>query len=348
MVRANSYAVQHAHDSLAPFKFERRDIGCDDVLIEILYCGVCHSDIHQMHNEWRTSMYPMVPGHEIVGCITAIGKNVKKFQIGENVGVGCLVDSCQNCNFCYNNQEQFCINGASRTYNSYEQDKCTLTYGGYSDCIVVNEKFVLKIPPNLDLARVAPLLCAGISTYAPLKHYGIKKGQRVGVVGLGGLGHMAVKFSRSLGAHVVLITTSKNKYSDALSLGANKVIVSTDTHEMQACENSLDFILSTASGNYSFDPYLRLLKYAGTMVILGLPPESSKIDSWQLVCAQRRIAGSLISGIAETQDMLKYCALQNIVADIEMIKIQEINTACARLIEGDVRYRFVIDMKSLT
>lgn len=346
-MKAHGFAVRNATDALAPFEFERRALKDHDVLIEILYCGVCHSDIHQARNEWGASKYPMVPGHEIVGRVAQIGASVKKFKVGDIAGVGCMVDSCGNCPSCQEDLEQFCDKDASYTYNSFEQDKVTPTYGGYSNSIVVKEKFTLKIAPNLDLSRVAPLLCAGITTYSPLRQWQVRAGQKIGIVGLGGLGHMAIKLAHSFGAHVTLFTTSASKRDDALKLGANAVVLSKNPEEMARHHNTLDFILDTVSSKHDIGSYLSLLKRDGVMVLVGVPNEPCLLNVGNLIVPRRKLAGSLIGGIAETQEMLDYCAKHNILCDIEQIPIQKINEAYERMLKNDVKYRFVIDMKSL-
>jgi len=347
MIKAKGYAAISATLPLEIFQFERRNPGEHDVCIEILYCGVCHSDIHQARNEWGGSIYPMVPGHEIVGKVKNVGAKVKKFKVGDTVGVGCMVDACKKCHSCENHLEQFCEKGSVGTYNSYEKDKITPTYGGYSNVIVVNEEFVLRVASQLDLARVAPLLCAGITTYSPLKHWKVKAGQKVGIVGLGGLGHMAVKIANAMGAYVVVFTTSPNKKEDAIKLGAHTVIVSKNTDEMAAQKASFDFILDTVSADHDISAYLNLLKVDGSMVMVGLPEKRQELSIRPLILGRRTLAGSLIGGIKETQEMLDFCAEHNILADIEIIPIQKINEAYQRVLKSDVKYRFVIDMNSL-
>lgn len=347
MIKAHGYAVKNSKDQLAPFQFERRALKVHDILIEILYCGVCHSDIHQARNEWHDSNYPMVPGHEIVGRVKQIGSEVSKFKVGDFIGVGCMVDSCRGCENCIEGIEQFCENGASFTYNSFEQDQKTPTYGGYSNFIVVDEKFSLKIDPSLDLARVAPLLCAGITTYSPLRQWNVSKGQKVGIIGLGGLGHMAIKFAHSFGAKVTLFTTSPSKQAEALKLGANEVLISKNLETMAKHINSFDFILDTVSGKHDINLYLQLLNRKGVMVLVGLPSEPTQLNVGNLILGQKNLTGSLIGGIAETQEMLDYCAKYKILCDVEQIPIQKINEAYDRVLKSDVKYRFVIDMSSL-
>ncbi len=346
-MKVNGYAASSAKALLGPFEFERRAPREKDVLIEILYCGVCHSDIHQVRNEWGGSIFPMVPGHEIVGKVMEIGTQVSKFKVGDNVGVGCLVDSCRACASCQENLEQYCENGFVGTYNSIERDGKTPTFGGYSSHIVVDEAFVLSIPANLELAKAAPLLCAGITTYSPLKYWKVTSGMKVGVIGLGGLGHMAVKLAKAMGAQVVLFTTSENKIQDGLKLGAKEVILSTNLKEMKTRASSLDLIINTVAAKISLSQYLNLLKKEGTMVMLGVSPEALALEAHSLIMNRRNLAGSLIGGLKETQEMLNFCSKHNITSDIELIPIQKINEAYERAIKAQVKYRFVIEMKSL-
>lgn len=347
MTQTYSYAAQTAKDALKPYRFERRAPGADDVQIDILYCGVCHSDLHTVRNEWHNTLYPSVPGHEIVGKVTAVGANVKKFKVGDLAGVGCMVDSCQHCASCAEGEEQYCENGFTGTYNGpvFGGEN---TFGGYSDHIVVKEKFVLRIAPTDNLAAVAPLLCAGITTYSPLAHWKVGPGKKVGVVGLGGLGHMAVKIAHAMGAHVVLFTTSPNKREDGLRLGADEVIVSKDEQQMATQANQLDFILNTVAAPHNLDPFLALLKRDGTMTLVGAPDSPHPSPTvFNLIFKRRSLAGSLIGGIEETQEMLDFCAEHGIVSDIELIAIQDINEAYERMLKGDVKYRFVIDIATL-
>jgi uncharacterized zinc-type alcohol dehydrogenase-like protein len=346
MIKAQGYAAKSAKAPLGPFSFERREPGPRDVQIEILYCGVCHSDIHQARDEWGGSAFPMVPGHEIVGRVTRVGGQVKKFREGDLAGVGCMVDSCRTCANCKDDLEQFCQKGMIATYNGVDKEG-KATQGGYSNSIVVDEDFVLKISPKADLKAVAPLLCAGITTYSPLRHWKVGPGQKVGVVGLGGLGHMGVKLARSFGANVTVFTTSEKKREDAKRLGAHDVILSSKPEQMSAHEGTFDFILDTVSAPHDLNPYLSLLKRDGTMVLVGVPDKEPSLQVFNLIGGRRSLAGSLIGGIAETQEMLDYCAQKGIVSDVEIIPIQEINEAYERMIKGDVKYRFVIDMKSL-
>jgi uncharacterized zinc-type alcohol dehydrogenase-like protein len=350
MTKAKGYAAPAARASLAPFDFERREPRPHDVEIDILYCGVCHSDIHQARDEWGGSTFPMVPGHEIVGRVRRVGGKVTSFKPGDYAGVGCMVDSCRDCRSCAKGLEQFCENGFVGTYNAVERDGKTPTYGGYSDSIVVDEKYTLRIPPSLagkDLAAVAPLLCAGITTYSPLRHWKVGEGQKVGIVGLGGLGHMGVKLARSFGAKVVAITHSPRKREDAIRLGAHEVLVSKNESEMEAHGSSFDFLLDTVSAPHDINAYLQLLKRDGSMVLVGVPDKAPELEAFSLIMGRRKIGGSLIGGIPETQEMLDYCGQHGIVSDIEMIPIQKINEAYERMIRGDVKYRFVIDLKSL-
>lgn len=347
MLNSRGYAAQNAGEALAPFTFERRDPGPLDVVIEIQYCGVCHSDIHMANNDWGMSVFPMVPGHEIVGRVVSVGTSVKKFKAGDSVGVGCMVDSCRSCTNCQDGEEQYCVNGMTLTYGSPEKHIGGYTYGGYSNNIVVDEAFVLKISPKLDIASTAPLLCAGITTYSPMRHWNVVAGQKVGVVGLGGLGHMALKFARSFDTHVVQFTTSPNKREDAMRLGAHEVVLSRDEDAMKAHANSFDFILDTVSAPHDLNALLPLLKRDGKLVLVGLPTEPPTVAPGGLIWARRSLAGSLIGGVRETQEMLDYCAEHGISADIEVIPIQKINEAFQRVVKADVKYRFVIDMSSL-
>jgi uncharacterized zinc-type alcohol dehydrogenase-like protein len=347
MLKTNAYATHSAKEPLSPFSFERRQPGANDVHIDILFCGVCHSDIHQARNEWQSSSYPMVPGHEIIGKVVAVGHAVEKFSLGQTVGVGCLVDSCRTCSDCLDNMEQFC-SSPTFTYNSEDKVSGGLTYGGYSTQIVVDQHFVLAVSDRLDPAAAAPLLCAGITTYSPLKHWGIGKGHKVGVVGLGGLGHMAVKLAAAMGAEVVLFTTSPNKVADAERLGAHCAVISTKPEQMQKHFASFDFILDTVAAPHDLDIYTGLLKRDGTLCLVGVPNHTHPSPNiGNLIFKRRQIAGSLIGGIKETQDMLDFCAQHNIVSDIEIIPIQQINEAYERMLKSDVKYRFVIDLASL-
>jgi len=332
---------------LGPFSFERREVGPHDVLIEITHCGVCHSDIHQARDEWGGSTFPMVPGHEIVGKVAKVGAKVTRFKAGDFAGVGCFVDSCRDCANCKEGNEQYCLKGMSGTYNGVERDGKTPTYGGYSSQIVVNEDYTLKISSKLPLHAVAPLLCAGITTYSPLRHWKVGKGHKVAVMGLGGLGHMAVKLAASMGAEVTVLSTSKSKEADARKLGAHHFALSSDASVLESLEGKFDFIVNAVSANHDLNPFLGLLKTNGTMVILGVPPKAPEVSAFALIMGRRSLAGSLIGGIRETQEMLDYCAEKGIVSDVEVIPMKEINTAYERMIRGDVKYRFVIDMATL-
>ena len=347
MIATKAFAAQNATAPLGPFTIDRRDVGAHDVQIEILYCGVCHSDIHQVRNEWGGSIYPMVPGHEIVGRVVKVGDHVKKFQVGDLAGVGCFVDSCGVCPNCQEGIEQYCDEGMTGTYNGRERATGAPTYGGYSTQIVVKEDYTLKVSPKLPLDRVAPLLCAGITTYSPLRHVGVGKGHKVGVLGLGGLGHMAVKFAVAFGAEVTMLSHSASKEKDAASLGAHHFALTSDAEKMKSLANSFDFILNTVSAQHEYGPYLNLLRTNGTMIVVGVPPTPSSVPAFQLIAKRRSIIGSLIGGIKETQEMLDFCAEHNIASDVEVIKIQDINEAYERMLKGDVRYRFVIDTASL-
>ncbi len=346
MTASRGYAALKASVPLAPFAFERRAPGPKDIEIEIAFCGVCHSDLHQVRDEWGGALFPMVPGHEIVGHVTAVGAAVTKFAIGDRAGVGCLVESCRTCDNCVDGEEQYCTTGATFTYNSREKDG-TPTYGGYANSIVVDEAFALTIPASLDLAAVAPLLCAGITTYSPLRHWNVKTGQKVGVVGLGGLGHMALKFAKAFGAHVIQFTTSASKVADAKRLGADEVVMSADAAAMKTHAGSFDFILDTVSAPHDIMQFLGLLKRDGTMTLVGVPEKPPVVHPFLLIGGRRSLAGSLIGGIAETQEMLDFCGTRGITADIELIAMKEINASFERMLKGDVKYRFVIDLATL-
>ena len=348
MLTCTGYAASEAKAPLGPFTFQRRDPGPNDVEIEILYCGVCHSDLHTAWNEWGGGThYPCVPGHEIIGAVTRVGSDVTAFYPGHIAGVGCMVDSCRECAACKDGLEQYCEKGFTATYDSPDPHTGGHTFGGYSSHIVVDQAFVLRIPDDLDPAAGAPLLCAGITTYSPLRHWKVGPGQKVGVMGLGGLGHMGVKLAHAMGAHVVLFTTSADKWEDALRLGADEVVLSNDPAQMAAHTASFDFILNTIAANINLDAYLALLKREGTLTQVGAPGEPQPVGVFSLIFKRRSYAGSLIGGIAETQEMLDFCAKHGITADIEMIRIDQINEAFQRMRKGDVKYRFVIDMKTL-
>ncbi len=347
MISTQGYAVDSATDKLHPFSFERRDLGPRDVLIDIEFCGVCHSDIHQVRGEWGNSLYPMVPGHEIVGRVAQIGSEVEKFQVGDTVGVGCLVDSCRECAPCQQDYEQFCLETSSQTYNGLEMDKVTPTYGGYSTQIVVDDHFVLSIAATENLAAVAPLLCAGITTYSPLKRFNVGPGQKVGIVGLGGLGHMGVKLAASMGAEVTVFSTSPSKEADAKKLGAHHFVVTKDEAQTAPLAGTFDFILDTVSGDHDLDLYLKFLALNGVMVLVGAPETPAAVPAFSLIGNNRSLVGSGIGGLKETQEMLDYCAEHGITSDIELIPISRIDEAYERTVKGDVRYRFVIDIASL-
>ncbi|MBF5042344.1 NAD(P)-dependent alcohol dehydrogenase [Aggregicoccus sp. 17bor-14] len=348
MIKTQGYAAPAAKAPLTPFAFERRDVGPTDVLIDIEYCGVCHSDLHQVKDEWGGSVFPMVPGHEIVGRISKVGDKVKFFKVGDRAGVGCMVDSCRSCESCKEGLEQYCQNGFVGTYNSKEKGTGAATQGGYSKQIVVEQAFVLRVPENLPLERVAPLLCAGITTYSPLRQWKVGKGQKVAVMGLGGLGHMGVKLAKAMGAEVTVLSTSPNKEKDAKALGADKFVVTKDPAQLKSVRNSFDFILNTVSAPLDLNTYVGLLKRDGTMVLLGVPPEAPTLHAFALIGGRRRVAGSLIGGIAETQEMLDFCGAHEIGADVEVIPMAKINEAYERMLKGDVHYRFVIDLKTLS
>ncbi|QNH61661.1 NAD(P)-dependent alcohol dehydrogenase [Hymenobacter sediminicola] len=346
MIASKGYAAPATHAPLAPFDFQRRDVGPHDVRIEILFCGVCHSDVHQVRDEWGGSIFPMVPGHEIVGRVTEVGAHVKGFKPGDLAGVGCMVDSCQHCPECADGLEQYCDKGFVGTYNAREKDG-TPTYGGYSNNIVVTEKFVLHVSEKLDLARVAPLLCAGITTWSPLRQWNAKQGDRVAVMGLGGLGHMAVKFAAAMGCEVTVLSTSPGKEADAKALGAHKFVVTKDPEAMKGIGNYFDLIINTVSAPMDLTPYVASLRRDGTMVLLGVPPEAPQLHAFNLIAKRRRIAGSLIGGIQETQEMLDFCAEHNVMSDVEVIRMDYINEAYERMMKSDVKYRFVIDLATL-
>jgi alcohol dehydrogenase (NADP+) len=342
------YAVNSSTSVLAPFQFQRRDQRKSDVEIEILYCGVCHSDLHQARNDWGNSIYPMVPGHEIVGKVISVGSEVTKFKVGDTVGVGCMVDSCQHCAACEQGLEQYCEVGHTLTYNDIDRHDKMPTFGGYSERIVVSDKFVLKVPESLDIKGVGPLLCAGITTWSPLRHWKVGKDSKVAVIGLGGLGHMGLKLAKALGAHVSLFTRSPDKEADARRLGADEIVLSTNESEMAAVKGKFDLIIDTVPYVHDLNPYIPTLSLNGTLVLVGyLGGLEPVLNSMPLILGRKAVAGSVIGGIAETQEMLDFCGKHGITADVEMIKIQEINEAYERMLKSDVKYRFVIDMKSL-
>ncbi|MBB6499882.1 NAD(P)-dependent alcohol dehydrogenase [Pedobacter cryoconitis] len=347
MIKTKGYAAQSVDTDLAPWAFERREVGPHDVQFDILFCGVCHSDLHQIKNDWFPGIFPMVPGHEIVGRVIKVGDHVKNFKVGDLAGTGCMVDSCQVCENCKKDLEQYCLEGNTGTYNSLERDGKTPTYGGYSNTIVVREEFVLHISDKLNLAAVAPLLCAGITTYSPLRHWKVGKGHKLAVLGLGGLGHMAVKFGVAFGAEVTVLSTSSKKEEDAKKLGAHNFVVTTDEAQVKAAMGTFDFILDTVSAEHDFKMYLSLLRTDGTLICVGVPSKPAEIPAFSLLGGRKSVAGSGIGGIAETQEMLDFCAEHNIVSEIEMIDMKDIHTAYERMEKGDVRYRFVIDMATL-
>jgi len=345
-MKSHGYAAHDKKSPLVPFSFDRREPGPNDVVVEIAYCGICHSDIHQVRDEWNQSIYPMVPGHEIVGHVTAVGSAVKKFKKGDLAGVGVMVDSCRICENCKAEAQPYCTKGMVGTYNARDY-KGELTFGGYSNNIVVDEKYTFTLSPKVDLAATAPLLCAGITTYSPLRHWGAGKGKKVGVVGLGGLGHMGLKFAHSFGAHVVQFTTSERKIEDAKKLGADEVVISKDANAMAKHAGSFDFILDCVSAEHNLNDYLNLLRLDGTLCSVGLPEQPLSIAPFAILANRRSVSGSMIGGMAETQEMLDYCAEHNIVSDIELTSIQNLPQAYERVVKGDVKYRFVIDMKTL-
>ena len=343
------YAAQSAKVPLAPYEFEQRDAREDDVVIDVMYCGVCHSDLHQARNDWGFSTYPLVPGHEVVGRVAKVGKNVTKFKVGDYAGIGCMVDSCRTCSPCEEGLEQYCLEGNTQTYNSVDRHDHMPTYGGYAKSIVASEDFVLKMPEGLDLKAAAPLLCAGITTWSPLRHWNITKGSKVGVVGLGGLGHMAIKLANALGAEVTLFTRSASKAEDGRRLGAHHIVVSSDDAQMAATRGEFDLIIDTVPYVHDINPYMPTLNINGTLVFVGfLGDISPMLNTLSLILGRRSVAGSCIGGIAETQEMLDFCAKHGIGSDIEMINMPDINDAYERMLKSDVKYRFVIDMATLT
>ena len=348
MEKIFGYAAQSETSPLTPFEFNRRDVGDNDVAFAVTHCGVCHSDLHQVKDDWGFSQYPMVPGHEVLGVVTAVGKNVTRFKVGQRVGVGCLVDSCQTCSACQEDEEQFCEQGSTQTYNGLDKHLGGVTYGGYSQKMVVDQAFVLNMPENLDAAGSAPLLCAGITTYSPLKQAGVTNGTKVGVVGLGGLGHMAVKIAVAMGADVTVISRTDDKKDDALKLGAHGFLPTNSYQAMSNAENSFDFILDTVSAKHDVNKLFNLLKRKGRLTQVGLPSEDLPVSVFPLVFKQLQFTGSLIGGIRETQEMLDFCGEHNITADIELISMSDINRAFDRLEKSDVKYRFVIDMANST
>lgn len=346
-VSVKAFGTTAPQADLKQMQIDRREVTAKDIEIDILFCGVCHSDLHTARNEWGGTIYPNVPGHEIVGRITKVGNGVTKFKVGELAGVGCLVDSCRHCDSCKDGLEQYCENGSIQTYNGQDKHLNHQTFGGYSERIVVDEDFVLRIPENLDLAATAPLLCAGITTYSPLRHWNVGRGKNVGIVGIGGLGHMGVKIAKAMGAHVVVITTSASKMEDAIRLGADEVILSTDPAQMKANAGKLHFILDCVSAQHDINAYLSLLRRDGSLTIVGAPEHPLPVAAFSLIPGRKSFSGSMIGGIAETQEMLDFCSKHNITSDIELIQMEDINNAYDRLLKSDVKYRFVIDMASL-
>ena len=347
MPSSHGYAAHDAHSALLPFQFSRREPGQTEITIEVLFCGVCHSDLHMARNEWGNAIYPMVPGHEIIGRVISAGSGVSKFKTGDIAAVGVIVDSCRHCPPCNRGEEHFCVEGATLTYAMPDRVDGSITMGGYANNYVVDERFAHTVPANLDLAGVAPLLCAGITTYSPLRHWNVGPGKKVGIVGLRGLGHMGLKFAHSLGAHTVQFTTSERKREDAMRLGGDEVVLSSDDGQMDAQKSSFDFILDCVSAPHQLDDYLPLLKQDGTLCLVGLPPEPPSVAPFNLIGGRKSLSGSMIGGMPETQAMLDYCGEHNIVSDVEIIPIQKINEAFERLLKQDVKYRFVIDMSSL-
>ena len=347
MITTKGYAAQNAGVPLVPWDFQRRELNPMDAQIDILFCGVCHSNLHQVRNEWGNSGFPMVPGHEIIGMVTKTGNQVHKFKVDDIVGVGCLVDSCRKCDNCEHGLEQYCESGNSQTYNGFEQDKKTPTYGGYSNMIIVHEDFVLHISDKLPLEGVAPLLCAGITTYSPLRHWKVGKGHKTGILGLGGLGHIAVKFASSFGAEVTMLSSSPSKEADAKRLGTHKFVLTSNKDSLNAVMGSFDFILDTVSAPHDYNLYLSLLKTDGVHICVGAPPSPTEIMGFNLIMGRKSLVGSLIGGLPETQEMLDYCAEHNIISDVEVIDMKYIDKAYDRMLKGDVHYRFVIDMATL-
>ncbi|MFD2600128.1 NAD(P)-dependent alcohol dehydrogenase [Sphingobacterium corticis] len=348
MISTKGYAAMNAGEDLVEWTFERRDLGPKDVQFDILFCGVCHSDLHQIRNDWFEGIFPMVPGHEIVGRVAKIGDEVSKFKVGDLVGTGCMVDSCGKCESCHDGEEQYCAEGNIQTYNNVNKYTDGMpTYGGYSKTIVVKEEFVLHVPENLDIAGTAPLLCAGITTYSPLRHWKVGKGSKLAVLGLGGLGHMAVKFGVAFGAEVTVLSTSESKREDAKRLGAHHFVITTNKDEFKAAAKSFDFILDTVSAEHDIASYMSLLKTNGTHICVGVPPKPAQIPPFSLIMSRNSVAGSMIGGIAETQEMLDFCGEHNITSDVEVINMNYIDEAYSRMEKNDVKYRFVIDMTTL-
>ncbi len=347
MIPVKGYAAQSSASALTPFDFERRELKEHDVLVEILFSGVCHSDLHQVRDEWGGSIYPMVPGHEIVGKVVKVGSHVSKFKAGDTAGIGVMIDSCRECKPCKDHMEQYCAEGMTGTYNGYERDGVSIAQGGYSTQIVCDERWVYHVSDKLNLAGVAPLLCAGITTYSPLRYADVKPGDKVAVAGLGGLGHMAVKFAVAMGAEVTMLSTSPSKAEDAKKLGAHHFVLSTDVEAMKKMESYFNVVVDAVSGNHDYEVYLKLLAVSGKLLVVGLPKDDPKVNPFELIKNRRSIIGSMIGGTVETQEMLNFCAEKNITADVEVIPMQYINEAYERMLKNDVKYRFVIDMSSL-
>lgn len=347
MTQAHGYAALAAKADLVPFRFERRELGEHDVRMEILYCGICHSDLFFVDNDWGISLFPMVPGHEIVGRVSAVGAKVSKFALGDIAAIGCIVDSCRHCEPCAQQMENMCVEHPTPTYSGYERDGRLMTFGGYSDCYIADESYMVRVPDSLDPARAAPLLCAGITTYSPLRHWKVGPGQKVGIVGIGGLGHVAIKLAVAMGANVVGLTTSPSKADEIRRLGASDVIVSSDAEQMAAHAGTFDFILNTVSVAQPLDPYTALLRWDGTLCLVGAPAEPLSFNAFSIISGRKSISGSPIGGIAETQEMLDFCGATGVMADIELVAMTEINSVYDRLRRGDVKYRFVIDLATL-
>ena len=347
MIEVRAYAAQKAKADLAPWKFNRRDLGPNDVLVEIVYSGICHSDIHQVREEWGEAIFPMVPGHEIAGIVKEVGSSVTKFKPGMRAGVGVFIDSCRKCENCLAGENQYCLEGMTGTYNGYERDGKTVAQGGYASAIVVNEDYVLHLPENLEMAGIAPLLCAGITLYSPLKHWGAGPGKKVGIIGLGGLGHMGVKFAHALGAEVTVLSHSANKEADAKNMGADHFILTKDEEVFEKCKNHFDLLINSVSAPMDLNKYANMLKLNGSLVMVGLSGEPYPIDAFTMLNQRRRIAGSMIGGMKQTQEMLDFAGKHNIVSDVEIIKADEINKAYDRVVNSDVKYRFVIDAKTI-
>ena len=346
-MKTRGLVVNHASAPLVPWEFDRRDLGADDVALDIAYAGICHSDIHQAREEWGPAIFPMVPGHEIVGTVREIGPSVTKFAVGDRIGVGVFIDSCRTCENCVRGLQQYCTQGMTGTYNTMERDGTTIAQGGYSNLFVINQDYAVHVPNNLDMAGVAPLLCAGITLYSPLKHWGAKPGMRVGVMGLGGLGHMGVKFAAALGAHVTVLSHSPGKEADAKAMGAHEFVVTKDPKNLKALASTFDLILNTVSAELDINTYLELLKLDGTLVVIGLPGKPYSVEVGTLLGARRSMSGSMIGGIPEMQEMLDFCGKHNITSDVEIISADYVNTAYERTVASDVKYRFVIDATTI-